>query len=385
MSQLQDFSYSEFDKKLIVWLTISPGFGRKTIRRLLIYLKKHEHEIDDIWVFLSAKRNDSAFLLKLNKFINSGIYSIFEQETCLFEKENKNNNIRVVSFWESEYPSLLLETDDFPLVLFMKGAVSVLSTECISVVGTRRITGYGKQATQKIVEDLVYSGYTIVSGGMYGVDFQAHQVALESNGKTIVVLGHGICAKISDYYLDLHEKVIQHGGVVISEYPLYTQANKGTFRERNRIVAGLSRGTVVIEAAVKSGTHITVGCALEAGREVFAVPGSIFNPFSLGTKDLVNQGAILVNSGADIVAEFQKQITIPDSRVAVSDLNLSEIENKIVTALVLEPRSVNELATEFKIEIQELLTILSMLELENIVHSKAGVWHCVLLYSGYSK
>jgi len=381
MDELTKFKYSQADKELLIGLTITPGLGRKSIRKILYYLKKHELKIDAFWVQMAAIFSilniDNKIALKIKE-------DNFEQKIGSFLKQNKAQNIRVICFWETDYPQALLETSDFPLVLFVTGNASLLQTRSIAVVGTRRVTSYGTAVTQELVAGLVYENFTIVSGGMYGVDYTAHQVAVHSHGKTIVVLGHGFCSKTSDYYKNLHEKVLQNDGCIISEYPLGFQASKHTFRERNRIVAGLSLGVLVIEAALKSGTHITVECALDAGREVFAVPGSIFNPFSEGTKYLVNQGAKLVSTTADIVAEFQKPTTIPDSRETQITLNLGVLEKKVVLELRAQAQSVNTLAKKLELEIQELLPILTLLELENIVHNEAGVWQCVLSYSGHA-
>lgn len=381
MDELTKFQYSQADRTLVLGLTITPGLGRKSIRKIIFYLKKHELKTDDFWVQMPAIFSILNIENKIAKKIKK---DNFEQKIDSFLKQNKAQNIRVLCFWETEYPQALLETSDFPLVLFVTGNTYLLQTRSIAVVGTRRVTSYGTSVTQELVAGLVYENFTIVSGGMYGVDYIAHQVAVDSHGKTIVVLGQGFCSKTSDYYKKLHAKVLKNDGCILSEYPLGFQASKYTFRERNRIVAGLSLGVLVIEAALKSGTHITVGCALDAGREVFAVPGSIFNPFSEGTKYLVNQGAKLVTTTADIVAEFQKPTTIPDSRAAVLALNLGDIEKKVVLELRAQAQSVNSLAKKLELEIQELLPILTLLELENIVHNEAGVWQCVLSYSGHA-
>lgn len=382
--QLLQFSYSQEDKEFLQRLLCVDGLGRKTAAKILLYLKKQKMTIDDFWVNSQSVFEKVIEIKKIAEKINK---SDLEQKQQVLLKKFIEDNIRVVAFWEKEYPSLLLATDDFPLLLYIKGNFSLLQEKSVAVVGTRKVTSYGATATRKIVTELVDYGYTIVSGCMYGVDAIAHQISLDSGGKTVAVLGYGFDQVTPTHMAELQKNILQHDGCLLTEYLPSVSANKGTFPERNRIVAGMSLGVLVVEAALKSGTHITAGCALEAGREVFAVPGSIFNPFAEGTKFLINQGAKLVSSGSDIVAEFKKVVTIPNSgqadavidiNIVIDALNLDAPSQKVVRELLYLPQGTDELLKETKLPITELLSVLGMLELENIIENEAGVWHCVL-------
>lgn len=383
------FSYNDLDKELVLLLLHCEGVGRKTVRKILYYLKKHEVKSQRFWVDVCAILEK----LSISKNIENKIKSIKkEQELLSIKKYLIDKDIRVIFFWEVEYPKLLLESDDFPLLLFVKGTMQMLQNPALAVVGTRRITSYGEMVTKQLVSDLTIYGYTIVSGCMYGVDAIAHQAAVEAQGNTIAVLGYGFAYRPSHRIQKLQTQILESGGCLVTEYAPQVQPSKGTFPERNRIVAGISMGVLVTEAALKSGTHITAECALDAGREVFAVPGSIFNPYAQGTKHLINQGATLVTSAADIVADLRKPITIPfstdknqtdlDMQAYIEHLEFGPVEKKVLQELFFLPQSVDALCEKLQLEIQELLSILSVLELENIVQNKAGVWHCVLSYSG---
>ncbi|GIK83450.1 MAG: DNA polymerase III [Patescibacteria group bacterium] len=341
---------------------------------ILLYLKKHKSNECDFWVSLEDYFQELGIKKSVAERINK---NLLEQNYYTLLNQIERLNIRVITFWEKDYPKHLLNTADFPLLLFTRGEVSLLQSKAIAVVGTRKMTSYGEMVTRKLVEELVDFGYTIVSGCMYGVDEVAHREAIRSRGKTIAVLGYGLA--VLSPQQTLQDLVIANGGCAVTEYLPSVSANKGTFPERNRIVAGLSSGVLVTEAALKSGTHITVDFALEAGREIFAIPGSILNPYTEGTKYLLNQGATLVSSGADIVAELEKAVTIPNSaRRPFAEPQLDETAKKIVSKLHYMPLSTDELVKETNLTIQELLTALGMLELENIVENKAGLWRCMV-------
>lgn len=387
-SKLLKFSYSNDDKEFLLKLLIIDGLGRKTAANILLLQKKHEDSYGEFWGIVEKN-------LKNKRLINKVKRSSLEQDIYSLKKWLKKHKVIMIFFWENEYPALLKQTDDFPLLLFVKGDLSLLNSNSVAVVGTRKVTSYGKQVTRKLVQDLVDYDYTIISGCMYGVDDVAHQATIENKGKTIAVLGYGFNTIVSSDVINTQAKILSSGGCIISEYFPDVQANKGTFPQRNRIVAGMSLGVLVTEAALKSGTHITAGFALEAGREVFAVPGSIFNPYTQGTKYLINQGAKLVTSGQDIVAEFKKVITIPDSygeshttidiEATIKSFGLDNKSEKIVRELVFLPLTTQELVKKTNFIIKELLTLLGMLELENIVKNEDGKWQCVLSYSGHLK
>lgn len=214
-------------------------------------------------------------------------------------------DIYTLQLTDSKYPGLLKEIPDPPVVLYVRGrGEKIHLARTIAVVGTRRITDYGRTVTQKLVRDLVGKGYTIVSGMALGVDAVAHHEAIKAGGKTIAVLGCGIDIIYPSSNTDLYWDIVRGHGAVVSEFPPGVRPDKKRFVTRNRIISGLSLGVVVIEGAEHSGTLITAKYAAEQGREVFAVPGPITSPYSRAAAILLKNGAKLVESADDIIEEL---------------------------------------------------------------------------------
>lgn len=304
--------YSAKDRTFVFNILRVPTIGRTTAKKLLHYLKKHEHPIDLIWV----QHNLVNLNLSVNKKIIDSIKKYFNENKIysIPEYEDKHS-LRVLFFWEEAYPSLLRQADDYPLFLFVRGDMTLLQRPSISVVGSRKMDSYGSFVTEKIVSQLCKSGYCIVSGFMTGVDLLAHTTALGCKGKTIAVLGYGFDYCYPAHLRTTRDEFLVKGACFISEYFPETAPQRGFFPERNRIVAALSQAVVVTQAAQRSGTLITAACALEAGRDVFAVSGPISNLFSEGTKWLINQGAYLITNGQDVVAQLENYTKIAYSQV----------------------------------------------------------------------
>ncbi|MCX6800277.1 MAG: DNA-processing protein DprA, partial [Candidatus Falkowbacteria bacterium] len=207
-----------------------------------------------------------------------------------FIKKYEEEDIQTVTLDQKEYPSLLKEIYDPPPILFYKGSIECLSKPTLSVVGSRKFTSYGRQVTEDIVYSLAKNNLVIVSGLALGIDALAHFATLNANGITVAVLGSGV--NNSSIYpvtnLKLSKRIIETGGAVISEFPFGTPGFRQNFPQRNRVIAGLSSGTLVIEGHEKSGSLITARCALESGREIFAIPGSIYSFSSAGTNKLIH-------------------------------------------------------------------------------------------------
>jgi DNA processing protein len=220
------------------------------------------------------------------------------------ERAIQTHNVRILVPSDPEYPFLLHEIPDPPLVLYVQGTLPPSTMFPIAVVGTRQVTSYGEKVARELVTQLVDAGCLIISGFMYGVDAVAHTTALDCQGKTVGVLGFGFEHMYPKEHESLRQRMIASQNCLLSEFAPWQPPSKFTFPLRNRIVAGMSRGVVVIEAATKSGSKITARLAAEYGREVFAVPGPMDSPFAQGTKELVNLGAKLVTSATDILEEF---------------------------------------------------------------------------------
>lgn len=276
-------------------------------------------------------------------------------------------NIWTLTEEDEHYPDCLKEIASPPVILYGKGA-PLEDKICIGVVGTRRPTAYGIEATQTIVRDLAEAGLTIVSGLASGIDARAHEATLDTQGKTIAVLGSGL----DNYSIfppenrGLARRIIEGGGTIISEYAPGTPAVKEHFPARNRIISGLSRGVLVIEAREKSGARITTRMALEQNREVFALPGSIFSPTSRWPLLLIQQGAKLVTSAQDILEELGIEYT----KESLKKLDELFGENERTLLDILEaPLGVDAIKEKTGLPTSNIVASLSMLELKGRVRN----------------
>jgi DNA processing protein len=233
--------------------------------------------------------------------INNLQYEIIHEQIRQYE----TNDIAVISIFDKEYPSALKEIYQPPWALFAKGDLSMLEKKPkLAVVGSRQATQYGKNAIRLIFPGLIEKGVLIVSGLAKGIDALAHEYAIKNGGNTIAVIAGGLYHIYPKENMDL-ALALMKTQLVLSEYPPDTKPLKWHFPARNRIISGLSNGTFIIEAKRKSGSLITANYAVNEGRDVFSLPGSIFNPFSMGTNDLIQQGAKLVMKAEDILEEIR--------------------------------------------------------------------------------
>lgn len=279
----------------------------------------------------------------------------------------------VLTFWDPEFPPLLKKIYDPPVVLFVKGELRPEDEMAMAVVGTRTPTEYGKIVTERLTAALVGHRMTIVSGLARGVDTVAHQTAVKSGGRTIAVLGSGLDIIYPPENRRLAQEISQHGAV-ISEFFFGAKPDAVNFPRRNRIISGLTFGTVVVEAGESSGALITAQAALEQGREVFAVPGSIFSPKSLGPNRLIQEGAKLTMTVDDILGELPQQYDMfsKSSIVAPPAIQLNENEQKIMALLSHEPMHIDLLARQASFPTSLLLAVLLDLEFKNAIKQLPG-------------
>jgi DNA processing protein len=274
--------------------------------------------------------------------------------------------ISALTLLDEDYPSSLRQINDPPPVLFVRGGLIRSDAQAVALVGTRRATPYGKTVAEQLAMGLATCGVTVVSGLAKGVDTAAHRAALDAGGRTLAVLGNGLDQVYPPENAGLAKRIVNSGaGALVSEFSPGVPPDAVNFPRRNRLISGLSRGCVIVEAAHRSGALITADFALEQGREVFAVPGSVLWPMSAGPNDLLKQGATLVTCAQDIVEALD-----PDTRgqapLARALPELDPDETPIWNALGGEPRHVDELARALGRGAGELSATLAILEIKGL-------------------
>jgi len=278
---------------------------------------------------------------------------------------------KFLTLWDTGYPALLKNIFDPPLYLFVRGELRPQDDTAVAVVGTRAPSAYGKAVTKEIAGGLAGMGVTIVSGMALGIDGEAHQAALKAKGRTVAVLGSGIDVIYPPSHDKLMAQIIENGAV-LSEFPPGTKPGRENFPRRNRIISGMARGTLIVEAPLKSGALLTAAHALDQNREVFAVPGVITSHKSKGTNRLIKQGsAALVESAEDILKILGWHASSKKSGTAPAP-NLTAEDKKIWEQLSLEPIHIDELARKLDTPTHELLGKLLMLELRGIIRQLPG-------------
>jgi DNA processing protein len=274
--------------------------------------------------------------------------------------------------WEDEdYPTLLREIYAPPPVIYVRGELHPEDEWAVAVVGTRRATSYGKQVTRMLSQDLARNGVTVVSGLARGIDAQAHQAALDAGGRTIAVMACGLDRVYPPEHRNL-ARAIAENGALVSDYPLGTRPEARNFPPRNRIISGLSLGTVVVEAGRRSGALITVEFAIEQGREVFAVPGNIVSRSSMGCNRLIHDGAKMVLGIEDILEELN--LTMIEQHVeARAVLPTDDTEAQLLDLVSDQPLHVDEICRQSQLPIQQVSSTLAMMELKGMVRQVGGM------------
>jgi DNA processing protein len=326
----------------------------------------------------------SAHLASLQKVVSERVARallapLSDQTQVLIEKtlawaEHPGNHVLTLA--DPKYPEALLNTIDPPLMLYVKGRIELLMNTSLAIVGSRNATAQGVSNAEKFSEVMSEAGLTIVSGMALGIDTAAHQGSLRSihqnnAGSTIAVIGTG-----ADIVYPARNRTLAHriaeAGCIVSEYPLGMPAIAANFPRRNRIISGLARGVLVVEAAAQSGSLITARMALDQGREVFAIPGSIHSPLSKGCHQLIKQGAKLVESAQDILEELG-QVHRPSSPMHTASPNSNNpATQRLLTAMGFDPVDINLLAERAALDISTLHAHLLALELEGLIEMLPG-------------
>lgn len=298
------------------------------------------------------------------------------------------SEIRLLKYEDAAYPELLRQITNPPPLLFVRGNVNCLALPQIAIVGSRNPSAGGCENAERFAQHLAKQGFAITSGLALGVDGAAHRGALTAWGKTIAVMGTAVDRIYPARHRALAQDIIEKGGALISEFPLGTGSYAGNFPQRNRIISGLSLGTLVVEAALQSGSLITAKQALEQNREVFAIPGSIHNPLAKGCHQLIRQGATLVESAQDILDQLngmlsfkwqeaqqtldlseQIEISQPDNKLQINNSPETDI---LISAIGYDPVTLDALVERTQMPINQLITQLTLLELAGKIESSGG-------------
>lgn len=334
-------------------------FGPARVKLLLSYFKKARK----IW------------LSTPNELVEIGLSkdkaSEFDEFRKKFDIEDyfgrlKTLKIGVVTILDREYPENLRDLEGAPSVLYFKGRLKSSDVNSVAIVGSRKMSSYGREVAQKFSAELASFGVTIVSGLAKGIDTAAHVGVLSVGGRTIAVLGQGLDSVYPPENTALADKIIKSGGAILSEYPLGTPALPINFAVRNRIVSGLSAAVVVIEGAEKSGTLLTASHAAEQGKTVFAVPGQVTSPLSAAPHFLLKNGAKIATSVSDILEELDLQMKVDKEKIE-KIMPSSKEEAKLIEILEMEPLHLDELVRITRGKTAEISARLTIMEMKGMV------------------
>lgn len=303
------------------------------------------------------------------KFVTARQNIDLEGEAAKMEKEG----INILTFRDAAYPKLLLEIPKFPPILYYRGRMDRPDELCVAVVGTRKITTYGKLTVPQLVEPISSAGAVIVSGMAFGVDSEAHNIAVKKNRRTIAVLGGGLDDKslYPKHHTLLAQQILDAGGALVSEYPIGTPNFKQNFVARNRIISGLSVATIIIECDLESGTLITAKHALDQNRQVYAVPGPIYSPQSMGPNNLLKMGAKPIIRADDVLEDLNLE-SLPEQQSARILFGDSKEETEILKLLNHEPVIINELIKQSGLDAGAVTSALTFLEMKGRVKNLGG-------------
>lgn len=283
--------------------------------------------------------------------------------------------VTVLTWDDAAYPTNLRETDAAPPVLYVRGQLRDEDILAVALVGTRRASAYGREVTHMAATEFAHNNITVVSGLALGIDTMAHHAALEAGGRTIAVLGSGVDQIYPPQNRELGDAIMKHGALV-SEYPLGTRPEANNFPPRNRIISGLSRGVIIVEASQRSGALITAEFAAEQGRDVFAVPGSILHPGSAGCNDLIRQGATPFLSVNDVLDQLNFATLTTQAQVR-QNTPVDPLEAQIMTILAQEAQHIDELVRRMALPSGQVGSLLTLLELKGMVRQVGGMIYTI--------
>lgn len=362
---------------LLLLLSVD-GIGPGKIRNLLARFKKVNKIISASYSDLIKADGISKELASRIQRANSHRNEIeinLEKDLLRLEKING----RIITVWDQEFPALLKKIYDPPLILYVKGNFVENDDYSIAIVGTRQPTSYGKIQTEKITEELTTQGITIISGMARGVDSIAHKTALKSNGRTIAVIGSGLDVIYPPENKKLFDEISEKG-VIISEFSMGSKPDAPNFPKRNRIISGLSLGSVIIETGITGGAMQTARLALDQNREVFAIPGNLGVRQAEGNNLLIQRGeAKLIRSAEDILIELELKLKpVIGKNIPKPQIDLTVFEEKILSTLNNDPIQIDKIAEKANMSTSDCLVNLLSLEFKGLVKQLPGKMFCLM-------
>ncbi|PID43627.1 MAG: DNA-protecting protein DprA [Gammaproteobacteria bacterium] len=368
-------------------LSFLEGVGQRKLARLLALYGSTQALLDADRSALAKQRVTPEAINQLDELAGIGEQSSLARRSEEVLHWLAMNQAGLISIYDETYPKQLSMIADPPVLLYFQGNMNLLSAPQVAIVGSRRATSGGLDNAFQFARSLSRAGFVVTSGFALGIDARAHEGALQGAAGTVAVLGTGLDQTYPKRNCRLRPLIAERG-VVISEFPAGTPPKRENFPQRNRIISGLSLAVLVIEADVRSGSLITARQALEQGRDVMAIPGSIHNPLARGCHQLIQQGAKLTTEVDDILVEIEPQMgrrydnvcvsssSSPDSplqdQADLFDQEFSDIENEILSALGYERSDIDTLAEQLDYPVQEILNGIFMLELKGVIESVPG-------------
>lgn len=394
------------NKNVFLHLSLIPNIGPASIMRIIkgIFWDQYPDLLQaGLMEFIEVQENldfEQLYTFNTHDFIKKcGLNNTSAQDVvnglankALLDAELtliKKHKVDVISVFDVHYPDILKQIYSPPIILYIQGQSLHNLAKRLSIVGSRKADNYAQKVVTSIVPELVVRDWHIVSGGAEGVDSMAHEATLAAGGKTVVVMGSGFLHPYPANNEKMFQTIVTCGGTLVSPFSLQTRPDRGTFPARNRIIAGLSQGCVVVRAAEKSGALITAQFALDQGRLIFAVPGSIYDELSVGCHELIKQGAKLVNTAGDILEDFGETVsTGANFNPAVAHKTTEQISHfEPATKITEDPLlvfmnsacSLDDLSIKTELSFDKLQQKLFELQLEGKVRQNfAGLWERVL-------
>lgn len=372
------------DREACIVLNMAPGIGSARLRALQERFGTPGGILEQAASDLAGVRGIGPELAE--KIANWRREIDLAGEMAMAEK----GGAKIITLCDAAYPAILKEIYDPPICLYVRGVMPDFSANTLAVVGSRRMTAYGRKMAAHLTEAAVYAGWKIISGLAYGVDAVAHQVTVDLKGVTVAVLGGGLARVHPQDHVPLARSIVENNGALISEYPMRFPVSRQSFPRRNRIVSGLSQAVLVVEAGLDSGALITAATALEQGRSVFAVPGMADNPQAKGCHKLIKEGAKLTESFEDILQDFEflpglgaasaqtvealDESIEEDAAPALPAIppGLTDDEQRIFRALAEESKSFDALVAETGIAAGALLGMLMKMEIQKLAAQSPG-------------